>query len=317
MSLMMKGAEAGDYVGRCHALAGLLEVSAYPKPGNIHRLRDGAETRYEHFLAGSVATTPAIRDLASRAYYESSEGNWGRLGLGEAILEAVEEMLKWQRGGNVQLGVVLLHAPIAAAAGAAYGEGGLQLKRVRQTLGEVVAAATPRDTVNIYRAIDLAMTRSTLGEVGDLDVSDESSLKLIQEDGLTPTQVFRLCMDRDTICSEWIQGFPVTFDEGHKYLSSRLVEGEPVNSAVLETFLYLLSRHPDSLIVRKSGLENAKEISEKAAQVLGRRGEPGFMEDVREMDEEMWSGGGKLNPGTTADLTAASIFVQLLTGWRP
>jgi triphosphoribosyl-dephospho-CoA synthase len=314
---MMRGAEAGDYVGRCHALAGLLEASAYPKPGNVHRLRDSPGTRYEHFLAGSVATAPALRDLASRAHHAPSGGDWGSLGLGEAILQAVEDMLKWQRGGNVQLGVVLLHAPIAAAGGAAYREDGIPSTALRQSLGDVIAAATPRDTVNIYRAIDLAMTRGTLGEVGDLDVSDGSSLEIIEEEGLTPIQVFGLCEDRDTICSEWVHGFPVTFEEGHKRLSNLLEVGESVNSAVLETYLYLLSRRPDSLITRKSGVEKAKEVSGRAAQVLRRRGEPGFMDEVRRMDEELWSGGGKLNPGTTADLTAASIFVQLLTGWRP
>jgi len=314
---MMRGAEAGDYVGRCHALAGLLEVSAYPKPGNIHRLRDSVETRYEHFLAGSVATMPALRDLASRAYYSSCGGDWSSLGLGEAILKAVKEMLTWQRGGNVHLGVVLLHAPIAAAAGAAYEEDGVSSTSIRGSLTEVVAAATPRDTVNIYKAIDLAMTRRTLGEVSDLDISDESSLEVIEEEGLTPVQVFELCKDRDTICSEWVNGFTVTFEEGHRHLSHRLEEGETVNSAIVETFLYLLSRHQDSLIIRKSGVEKAKEVSGRAAQVLRRRGEPGFMEEVRRMDEELWSGNGKLNPGTTADLTAASIFVQLLTGWRP
>jgi len=314
---MMRGAEAGDYVGRCHALAGLLEVSAYPKPGNIHRLRDSVETRYEHFLAGSVATMPALRDLASRAHYSSCGGDWSSLGLGEAILKAVKEMLTWQRGGNVHLGVVLLHAPIAAAAGAAYEEDGVSSTSIRGSLTEVVAAATPRDTVNIYKAIDLAMTRRTLGKVSDLDISDESSLEVIEEEGLTPVQVFELCKDRDTICSEWVNGFTVTFEEGHRHLSHRLEEGETVNSAIVETFLYLLSRHQDSLIIRKSGMEKAKEVSGRAAQVLRHRGEPGFMEEVRRMDEELWSGNGKLNPGTTADLTAASIFVQLLTGWRP
>jgi len=314
---MMKGAKAGDYVGRCHALAGLLEASAYPKPGNVHRLRDGVETRYEHFLAGSVATTPALRDLASRAHYMSHEGGWSSLGLGEAILQAVMDMLKWQRGGNVQLGVVLLHAPIAAAAGAAYQEDGVSSTRIRESLTEVIAAATPRDTVNIYKAIDMAMTRRTLGEVSGLDVSEESSLEIIEEEGLTPSQVFGLCKDRDTICSEWINGFTVTFEEGHKYLSHCLEEGEPVNSATVETFLYLLSKHPDSLIIRKSSVEKAKEVSERAAQVLRYCGEPGFMEEVRSLDKELWSGDGDLNPGTTADLTAASIFVQLLTGWRP
>ena len=304
-------------MGRCHALAGLLEASAYPKPGNVHRLRDGVETRYEHFLAGSVATTPAIRDLANRAHRISSGGDWGSLEMGATILRAVEDMLEWQRGGNVQLGVVLLHAPIAAAAGAAYCENGVSSTRVRESLVEVIAAATPRDTVNIYKAIDMAMTRRTLGEVGGLDVSDESSLKQIHEEGLTPSQVFGLCEDRDTICSEWVNGFTVTFEEGHRRLSHRLEDGETVNSAIVETFLYLLSRHPDSLIMRKSGAEKAKEVSDRAAQALRRRGEPGFMDEVRRMDEELWSANGDLNPGTTADLTAASIFVQLLTGWRP
>ena len=313
----MKGAEAGDYVGRCHALAGLLEASAYPKPGNVHRLRDGVETRYEHFLAGSVATTPALRDLASRAHNMSHEGDWSSLGLGEAILQAVMDMLKWQRGGNVQLGVVLLHAPIAAAGGAAYQEDGVSSTRIRESLTEVIAAATPRDTVNIYKAIDMAMTWRTLGEVSGLDVSDEASLEIIEEESLTPSQVFVLCRDRDTICSEWVNEFTVTFEEGHKYLSHRLEEGEPVNFATVETFLYLLSRHPDSLIIRKSGVEKAKEVSGKAAQVMRYCGKPSFMEDVRSLDEELWSGDGDLNPGTTADLTAASIFVQLLTGWRP
>jgi len=41
------------------------------------------------------------------------------------------------------------------------------------------------------------------------------------------------------------------------------------------------------------------------------------MELVRSLDEELHTAGGLLNPGTTADLTAASIFVSLLAGWRP
>jgi len=60
--------EVGDLVARCAMLAALLEVSAYPKPGNVHRLRDVPGTRYEHFLAGSVAMGPAMRKLALGGY---------------------------------------------------------------------------------------------------------------------------------------------------------------------------------------------------------------------------------------------------------
>ena len=67
---------AGDLVGRCASLAALLEVSAYPKPGNVHRTRDFPDTKYEHFLAGSVAMGPAMSGLAVRGF-DAAEGRIG------------------------------------------------------------------------------------------------------------------------------------------------------------------------------------------------------------------------------------------------
>ncbi|WP_455363487.1 triphosphoribosyl-dephospho-CoA synthase, partial [[Eubacterium] cellulosolvens] len=39
-----------DEIAAALQLAVLLEVSAYPKPGNVHRTRDFELTRFEHFL---------------------------------------------------------------------------------------------------------------------------------------------------------------------------------------------------------------------------------------------------------------------------
>ena len=111
-------ADAGVYVRRCATLAALLEVSAYPKPGNVHRTRDLPDTSYEHFLAGSVALGESMGRLAVRGYEAEERGRrWREIGLGGLILEAVTDSLSWQGGGNVNLGVALLFAPIAAAAG--------------------------------------------------------------------------------------------------------------------------------------------------------------------------------------------------------
>jgi triphosphoribosyl-dephospho-CoA synthetase len=41
------------------------------------------------------------------------------------------------------------------------------------------------------------------------------------------------------------------------------------------------------------------------------------MKELKILDSELQRAGGGLNPGTTADLTASSIFVLLLEGWRP
>ncbi len=69
----MNKADTGEYVRRCATLAALLEVSASPKPGNVHRMRDRPDTRYEHFLAGSVALGGAMWRMAVRGY-EAEDG---------------------------------------------------------------------------------------------------------------------------------------------------------------------------------------------------------------------------------------------------
>jgi triphosphoribosyl-dephospho-CoA synthetase len=49
-----------EYIRRSAELAALLEVSGWPKPGNVHRTRDHGDSRFEHFLAGSIALGNSI-----------------------------------------------------------------------------------------------------------------------------------------------------------------------------------------------------------------------------------------------------------------
>jgi triphosphoribosyl-dephospho-CoA synthase len=312
----MLAIEAGDYVSRCHSLASLLEVSAYPKPGNVHRTRDSEDTFFEHFLAGSIATTPAIRDLATRAY-KVNDSHYGEIFLGEAILRSVQEMMKWQNGGNVNLGIILLHAPIAAAAGAKYKKSGVETELLRNKIGEIIRNSQPEDSIKIYQAIRLAMPVRVLGTVQEMDVTDVSTNEKIIEDNIAPLEVFELCSERDDICSEWVSNFEITFTEGYSYLSNLLNDGLKINEAVIKTFLYILSKHPDSLIIRKSGEKEAKRISRKAEKLLKISDKGEFFTEIWKMDEELWRSKGQLNPGTTADLVSAAIFVLLLRGWRP
>ena len=60
-------------------------------------------------------------------------------------------------------------------------------------------------------------------------------------------------------------------------------------------------------------------VSEKAKKIIqagGASTEIG-MKMIQELDDELREENGSLNPGTTADLTAASLFLLLLSGWRP
>jgi len=270
----LQRSKTGDLVARCATLAALLEVSAYPKPGNVHRVRDLPGTRYEHFLAGSVAMEPAMRRLALRGY-DARRGSvaWSEIGIGTHILEAVKDTLNWQRGGNVNLGVVILFAPLAAACGAVlYADECVDVVKLRAELRRMTGSTTADDAVAVYEAIRLAVPRRVLGQVEELDVLDDSALEKIREEGLTLLDVFERCAHRDSICLEWVSDFKTTFTVGYPPLREAVMGSGDINSAIVDTFLLLLSKRPDSLIQRKSGPEKALEVSEKAGLILAEGG---------------------------------------------
>jgi triphosphoribosyl-dephospho-CoA synthase len=311
--------KVGDFVARCAGLATLLEVSAYPKPGNVHRTHDFDDTLYEHFLASSISIMPILRRLAMKAHAIANEnGDWSNLRIGNYILSATKEMLKWQTGGNVHLGVILLFSPIVAAAGAVYQEDIIDIKELKAKLKDITNSADPHDSISIYEAINRSMSKKVLGKVLSLDVSEDSSRENILKNRLTPQNIFKTCSNYDSICSEWVTDFEITFNHGFPFLKKQLIS-QDLNSSTVNTFLHILALYPDTLIQRKSGKEKANEISQKAKRVLEKGG--ASTERGRKMlftlDNELQKEKGSLNPGTTADLTASSLFLLTLTGWKP
>lgn len=83
---------------------------------------------------------------------------------------------------------------------------------------------------------------------------------------------------------------------------------------MVETFLTLLAARPDTHIARRAGAATAAKVSDQATMVLGAggvRSDEG-RRAIAEMDGRLRGDGHLMNPGTTADLTAAAIFVALL-----
>ena len=107
-----------DDIIRCINLASMLEISGYPKPGNVHRTKDFKDTRFEHFLASIAAIQPNFREFCNKIYKNSLniDEDYSFLNLGLFFKGAAKEMMKWQKGGNVLLGHILILAPLVAAA---------------------------------------------------------------------------------------------------------------------------------------------------------------------------------------------------------
>jgi triphosphoribosyl-dephospho-CoA synthase len=265
-------------------LACLLEASA-PKPGNVSPGRHFADARYEDFLASAAAIGEPLAGAATRP-------------LGATVRLAIDATARWTRS-NTNLGIVLLLAPLARAA--------LLSTDLRPGLRDVLAATTVEDARDVYAAIRRAGPGG-LGTVESQDVANEPEVTLLD--------AMRLAADRDGIPHEYVTGFEVTFGAGAPSLEQARADGLSWDDAVVETFLTLLAAAPDTHVARRAGAAAAVEVSTRARTAVAAGGvrSPSGRRAIDELDLWLRDSRNTTNPGTTADLTAAAIFVVLLSG---
>ena len=180
-----------------------------------------------------------------------------------------------------------------------------------------MSSTTIEDAVELYRAIEIAKPGG-LGAVDRYDANLKSSIQEIKDDGITLYELMELSSSWDSIAKEWVTGMKVTFDVGFPTVVQTFEETNDINAAVSQTFLKILSEYPDTLIARKINFETAEQVSELAKSAYSAGGvltHRGYMK-VREMDNKLREYGPKMNPGTTADITAASTMVALLANLR-
>jgi triphosphoribosyl-dephospho-CoA synthase len=292
---------AGDArldIGAVAQLACLLEVAAR-KPGNVSPGVGFGDTTYDDYLASAAAIGHPLGSAGSRS-------------LGRTILLAVESTRRWTTA-NTNLGIVLLLAPLARAAALCCHDPGAAIipaDALRASLAAVLAETTVDDARDAYAAIRLA-SPAGLGSSDEQDIADEPTVTL--------TAAMRLAADRDGVASEYATDFHTTFELGVVSLRAARRAGLDWNDAVVETYLTLLAACPDSHIARRADHVRADEVSRRARDVLdagGVRSDQGRAAIAR-LDAGLRDPHNLLNPGTTADLTAAALFVTLLAGgWQ-
>lgn len=312
--------QIADHVSRCLQLGILLEVSAYPKPGNVHRAVDFLETRYEHFLASAVAVALHLREAAERGRKASTENiTLDAINIGKIIKDSVSDVAAWQSDKNTLLGSVTLLVPIAVAAGLTLANRrSFSANALRRNLKPVVEATTPQDAVDFYDAIAIARPGG-LGKAPRLDVNDKTSKRQILAQGTSLYEIFKISTPWDSISAEWTSNFHITFDIGHPFFKAQLEKTGDINTASVHTFLKILSLVPDTLISRKAGKPKAEWVSKEAGKVLDAGGlaTSKGKNCLRRLDRKLHDVNHKLNPGTTADITSAVLAVAILEGYRP
>ena len=314
-------------------LALLVEVAGTPKPGNVDRRRDLDDLRFEAFLGGAVGARSGL-ELAAETGATAGDPP----SVGDAFERAVEGMAD-RAGTNTQFGCLLLLVPLVRAAADPDRE------LAPDDLDAVCRATTVDDAVAFYRAfeaVDVAVDDPPPGAT-DLDVRRGSDAEpALRERGTTLRDVLALSaepgesveatgsVDPDRVpdrnAAEWIEGFPRTFRAAEWILTDQ----GPLADRAARAFLGLLAAEPDTLVASTRGAPTAREASVRAREVLEPdEGDPsGPIGDVSAVEadavhsadlgaaeslaEEFVAKG--INPGTTADLTCAALFVALRRG---
>jgi triphosphoribosyl-dephospho-CoA synthase len=260
----------------------VLEVSA-EKPGNITPSHAFHDTSYEDMVRSAIAAGPELARAGDR-------------GVGDTVLAVVEASRATVRA-NTNLGIALLLAPLAKAALA----GG----PLRERLGETLRALDVADARAAYTAIRLAGAGG-LDERVRHDVRSEPTVGL--RDAMASAAA------RDSIASEYVSDFALTFETGLPALAAALGDGLAEREAIVELHLRLLAATPDTLIARKRGEDAAARVSAGARDVLGAGGvrTAEGRRALASFDASLRESGNALNPGTTADLVTATLFVALV-----
>ncbi|MEO7985520.1 MAG: triphosphoribosyl-dephospho-CoA synthase [Gemmatimonadales bacterium] len=274
-----------DDIAAAGQLACLLEVSA-PKPGNVSPNLHFHDTRYEDFLASAVAIGPALAAAGARP-------------LGATIRSAVEATARWTRS-NTNLGIILLLAPLARAAARAGGD-------LRARLAQVLDETTLADAADAYAAIRLARPGG-LGHSATEDLAAPPSVSL--------REAMELAADRDAVAREYVTDFAMTFEIGVPAVRVARADGLPWTDTVVEAYLRLLGAQPDTHIARKLGPEAATLVSRRAQEVQAAGGVRSIAgrEALAAFDGELRDATNSRNPGTTADLICAALFIVIIEG---
>ena len=280
----MSGSE--DPVAAAYLEACLAELDA-PKPGNVHRFAPGHRMEVKDFIRSAEASAAPIAAKGARI------GIRVRAAV-EATLSAVQQ--------NTNLGIILLCAPLAAAAEAPDAA-------LRPALARVLDGLDRADARDVFFAIAVA-NPGGLGRAPRHDVNAPATVTL--------REAMAEAADRDRIARQYVTTYEDVFSLGLPALATARRRRSDARWSTLAVYLTFLAAMLDTHVVRKFDLGTAEAVRREAVDWRDAfetaRDPAGIAEGLLGWDGELKSRG--INPGTTADLTVATLFASSLSAIR-
>jgi triphosphoribosyl-dephospho-CoA synthase len=272
-----------DRVAAAYVEACLAELDAL-KPGNVHRFAPGHRMEVEDFVLSAEASAAPIAAKGAR--------------VGTRVRAAVEATLK-AVGQNTNLGIILLCAPLAAAA-----EG--PDAALRPSLSRVLDSLDRADAADVFAAI-AAANPGGLGRAPRHDVNAPALVTLREAMGEAA--------DRDRIARQYVTAYDDIFSLGLPALVASRRRKSEARWSTLAVYLTFLGAIPDTHIARRFDVGVAEAVRREAAErgdaYAAARDPEDLAEDLLAWDASLKSRG--INPGTSADLTVATLFASSLS----
>ena len=262
------------------------------KPGNVHIFADGHGMTVQDFMLSAEAASAAIAQPD--------------LSLGERILHSVQATQNAVKI-NTNLGIILLCAPLIQAA--------LQPSTLTfmQTLQSVLANTTIEDAENTFAAIRLA-NPAGLGESAQHDVHQTATCTLLAAMQTAANRdLANERLARDMIALQYTNNFAQIMESVMRYQQA-LARWQRPAWAATAVHLHFMAHYCDSHIVRKYGETIAKLVQNEALEheneFLQAYNPKNYLAPLLKFDEALKKRG--LNPGTSADLTVATLLMANL-----
>lgn len=261
-----------------------IELQAF-KPGNVSVYSPAHDMTVEDFILSAAVSADSVSNPA--------------YSLGEKIYYAVKAT-RDAVGCNTNLGIILLAAPLMQA----YCQRQMG-QSLRDSLQVVLANTTLQDAEWAFKAI-------TLAAPGGLGKSEQQDVNQAPE--VTLLEAMQIASLKDRIALQYTNGFKDIFDFSVlQYNRAFVLSGESSWSA-LSVFAELLAKFPDSHIERKFGSQYSEWIAAEMATLCEALNNAGTLDELMPMlhrlDQTFKA--KRINPGTTADLTVATLLVVFL-----
>lgn len=263
---------------------------AVRKPGNVSLDSPGHAMEAGQFLASAQVSADAL--------LQPGQGVGARVHAAACATRSAVAC-------NTNLGILLLCAPLACAAERASASSPAALAESTEA---VLGGLDPDDAEHCYAAIRVA-NPGGLGKAEQQDVHGPVTLGL--------REAMRLAAQRDEIARHYAEGYGVLFDEALPgLLDGARQPGARHDFCVLRLYLHWLAECVDSHIARKFDVATARAVRDEARAWRARLDaltDPDptpLLAGLAAWDASLKARG--INPGTSADLTVATLFAAAL-----